>query len=40
MEDLREKIKKTDVLPTISSVARQLILLQLDTEEGEKNSSS
>lgn len=36
MEDLREKIKKTDALPTLSSIARQLLSLQLDSEEGEK----
>lgn len=36
MEDLRTKIEKADVLPTISAIARQLLSLQLDTEEGEK----
>ena len=35
MEDLRAKIGKADVLPTISTIARQLLSLQLDTEEGE-----
>lgn len=36
MEELRAKIGEADVLPTISPIARQLLLLQLDTEEGEK----
>ena len=36
MEDLRAKIGKADVLPTISTIARQLLSLQLDTEKGEQ----
>lgn len=36
MEELRAKIGGADVLPTISPIARQLLSLQLDTEEGEK----
>ena len=36
MTDLREKILETDALPTISGVARQLLLLPLETERGER----
>ncbi len=36
MEDLRAKILETDALPTISSVARQLLSLPLETERGER----
>ncbi len=36
MEDLRTKIEKADVLPTISAIARQLLSLELDSEEGEQ----
>ena len=36
MEELLAKIGGADGLPTISPIARQLLSLQLDTEEGEK----
>lgn len=35
-DDLRAKIKKTDALPTISSVAQHLLSLPLETVRGEK----
>ncbi len=35
-EELRKRIRKTDSLPTISSVAQQLLSLPLDTEAGER----
>lgn len=36
MDSLRERIRETEALPTISSVARQLLSLPLDTERGER----
>ena len=36
MTDLRAKVLETDALPTISSIAEQLLSLPLDTEKGER----
>lgn len=36
MEDLRPRVMETDALPTISSVAQQLLALPLETERGER----
>ncbi len=37
MTDLRAKVLETDALPTISSIAEQLLSLPLDTEKGERD---